>query len=573
MTPNHFLTGGGLGYTGITTCCQTAVIPECTTTFTPITASAAFAALTPGWNLGNSLDTFPDGDSWNNPPVTSATFDDVLARGFRSVRIPVTWSGHISVDSSPWAINSTWLDRVETIVDEVLDRGFYAIINVHHDSRLWADLTTTGANYTLIGEKFKSIWTQIGARFGCKSSKLLFESINEPAGSTETEAAELNALNDIFLDAINIAGGFNSQRVVSLCGLGNTPALTSQFFSRGNKYPNQPWGLQFHYYSPYPFIFGAWGSTIWGSDSDKAALELDFSMFRDNFTDIPIFIGEWDATPAGTEAAARWKYFDFFVRTAAKYDFSHSIFDNGADLLNRSAHTWYDPTAMDILINAAAGTVNSLADSTTDPSATSQSSSAYLFHAVGTAVVDQSVSYILNGNSLTSIKNSAGITLTTTQYTLSSSGTLTLKAAFLSTLYSASSVAGIKDTLTLTFSQGAQLTLQIVQYGVPTVGATSYTAQSTDQKIPISYAGLSQVAAVRAVLTDGTYLTDSWTVYSGPLQQGRWLQGDFGWDSSNFIIYAAGGQQIIAAGKSVNLMLEFYPRSVGANVVNITVHP
>jgi len=230
--------------------CQSSVIGECTTTFTPLTASTAFSALTPGWNLGNSLDSFPNEDSWNNSNVTSVTFDDVLARGFKSIRIPITWFGHILVDASPWTIDSAWLDRVESVVDEVLDRGFYAMINVHHDSQMWVNIATSDANYTLIEEKFKSIWIQIGARFGCKSSKLLFESINEPAGSTETEAAELNDLNDIFLDAINIAGGFNSQRVVSLCGLGNTPALTSQYFSRGNKYPNQPWGLQFHYYSP-----------------------------------------------------------------------------------------------------------------------------------------------------------------------------------------------------------------------------------------------------------------------------------------------------------------------------------
>lgn len=321
-----------------------------------------------------------------------------------------------------------------------------------------------------------------------------------------------------------------------------------------------------------PFIFGDWGTTIWGSEDDKAALELDFTLFRDNFTDIPTFIGEWDATPAYTEAAARWKYFDFFVRTATKYDFSHSVFDNGADLLDRSAHIWYDETAIDILINAAAGTVNSLADSTTDPSATAQSSSAYLFHAIGASVTNQSIPYILNGNSLTSVTNSAGTSLTTGEYTFSSSGILTFTAAYLSTLYDANSTTGIKDTLTLKFDKGANLSLKIIQYGTPTVDATSYTAQSTDMKIPISYAGLPKLAAVRAVLADGTYLTNTWTTSSGPLQQGRWTQGLFGSDSSNFIIYGGGGQQIIAAGQQVSLMLEFYPRSVGENVVNITVH-
>lgn len=130
--------------------------------------------------------------------------------------------------------------------------------------------------------------------------------------------------------------------------------------------------------------------------------------------------------------------------------------------------------------------MNSLPESTTDPSATSQSSSAYLFHAIGAPVTGQSVSYILNGNSLASIQNSAGTSLTASQYTFSSSGVLTLSMAYLLTLYDASSTARIKDTLTLQVSKGANLSLQIVQYGTPTVDATSYTSQITDMKIPIS---------------------------------------------------------------------------------------
>ncbi|OBT80476.1 hypothetical protein VF21_00884 [Pseudogymnoascus sp. 05NY08] len=359
---------GGLNYTGTTTCdsgatcvyvndywyqCQTALIPECTTLFTPITASDAFAALTPGWNLGNSLESFP-----------------MKTRG-------TTRLSHL-------ILLTTFL-RENLKVYEFLLLGLGTSLSIlcHRLSTLWANLATSGTNYTLIEEKFKSIWTQIGVKLGCKSSKLLFESINEPAGSTESDAAELNALNDIFVDAINTAGGFNPQR---------------------------------------------------GSNDDKAALELDFSLFHDNFTNIPTFIGEWDATPAYTETAARWKYFDFFVRTASKYDFSHSVFDNGAELLDRSTHTWYDETVIDILINAAAGTVNSLPESTTDSSATS----------------------------LASIQNSAGISLTTSQYTFSSSGVLTLSVAYLSTPYGASSTSGIKDTLALQFSKGANLSLQVV---------------------------------------------------------------------------------------------------------------
>jgi hypothetical protein len=66
---------------------------NCTGIFTPVSVSAAFAALNPGWNLGNTLDATPDEGSWSNPPVKATTFSEVQAKGFKSVRIPGTCSG------------------------------------------------------------------------------------------------------------------------------------------------------------------------------------------------------------------------------------------------------------------------------------------------------------------------------------------------------------------------------------------------------------------------------------------------------------------------------------------------
>jgi endoglucanase len=449
------------------------------------------------------------------------------------------------------------MDRVETVIDQALATGMYVILNAHHDSWIWADVTAAGANITAIEEQFTKLWAQIGTRFACKSSKLIFEPLNEPVGSTQEHATELNKLDDIFLTQINNAGGFNPQRVISLSGLGMDSIKTSQWFVRGTTYPNQPWGLQFHYYSPYDFIFSAWGKTIWGSDADKSTLLQDFTLFHGNFTNIPAFVGEWDASPANTETAARWKYYDYFIRTCNSFKYSSIVWDNGADLFNRASNTWTDPSAIDILFKAVAGTSNSLADSTTDASASTQNSSATLFHKVGDAVAAQSVPYILNGNTLTSIKNSKGAALTTSQYSMSSTGSLTLTAAYLGTLYTATAAAGIKETLTLTFSKGAALTLQIVQYDTPTIPTTTYKVDpSADLDIPVTYKGLPEVAAVRALLADGTYLADSWTMYLGPLQQARWTYGSWGWDSGHFIVYASGLSVIQAAGQTVTLLVE-----------------
>lgn len=456
-------------------------------------------------------------------------------------------------------MNSTWLQRVETVVDEALSLGFYVIVNVHHDSWMWADPSAAGANVTMIEEKFGRLWSQIGKQLACKSSKLIFEALNEPSGSTEAHADVLNTLNGIFLQSINQAGGNNPQRVVSLSGLGMNTDETSQWFKRPTTYPNQPWALQFHYYSPYSFIFNAWGNTIWGSDADKATIEADFQNFKNNFTDIPTFIGEWDASVLSlpVEQAARWKYIDYFVRLCRTFGYSSIIWDNGQDQYNRTSNTWYDPIDQSILTNAAAGTSNSLADSTTDPSATSQFTSADLFHHVGDPVIAQSVPYLLNGNTLKSIKNSAGAAIATSSYSISSTGSLTFTSAYLSTLYSSTSAAGIKDTLTLTFSAGSPLTLKIIQYDTPVISQTSYKINSAaDLSIPVTYKGLPQIAAVKAVLADGTYLADSWTVYLGPLQQARWTWSSWEYDSGNLIIKQSGSEAIQATGQSVTLTVE-----------------
>jgi endoglucanase len=164
------------------------------------------------------------------------------------------------------------------------------------------------------------------------------------------------------------------------------------------------------------------------------------------------------------------------------------MWDNGADQLDRSTGIWNDDVAVNILISAVAGENSTLADSTTDPSLSSQFSSAYAFHEQGTAVSAQNITYLLNGNSLIYIKNSAGYILTPAQYTFfSTSGTLTLTSSYFLTLYNTTSPTGVVEILTLTFSSGAALTLTIVQYGLPSFATTTYDASSSDLNIPITW--------------------------------------------------------------------------------------
>ncbi|KAF1966946.1 endoglucanase B [Bimuria novae-zelandiae CBS 107.79] len=530
--------------------------------------------MNPGWNLGNTLDAVQNEGDWNNPKVTADTFDDVKAAGFKGVRLPVTWAYHFTSQSPSWTVDAAWLQRVSDVVDIITSKGFYTIVNVHHDSWVWADVTASGANLTAIEERFYRLWYQIGTKLACKGSQVAFEPINEPRGTTAEHGAELNKLNTIFLQAISDAGGFNAKRVVTLVGAGEDSIKTSQWFKRPDAKFTNPYAIQYHYYSPYDFIFSAWGKTVWGSDADKAALDADFAAIRNNFTDIPLIIGEYDASPVATETAARWRYFDFLIRTAAKYNTATVLWDNGADHLNRATHQWRDQTALDILTNAAAKKTNSLPDSTTDGSATTQLSSAYVYHKAGDAVADAAVPYLFNGNTLSSIKNSkTGAALAKgTDYSTSASG-ITITSAFLKTVLTSATATGSIANLTLTFSSGALTTLNILQYATPVLGSTTakLPAASADLPIPVTWKGQNRPATVRALKSDGGILIDDWTTYLGPLQAGRLTYGgNWDWDANNVILKAAVLDAVRSAGKDTTFTIEFYPRVPG-NAVNFTL--
>lgn len=110
----------------------TSTAAVCTGTFSAISASDFVSNLHPGWNLGNTLDAVPDEGSWNNVPVVASTFDTAKAAGFKGVRLPVTWAYHFTGSSPDWTVDPTWLQRVSDVVDMIVARGLYAIVDVHH---------------------------------------------------------------------------------------------------------------------------------------------------------------------------------------------------------------------------------------------------------------------------------------------------------------------------------------------------------------------------------------------------------------------------------------------------------
>ena len=205
-----------------------------------------------GWNLGNQMDAHYGGcsyeEGWGNKAATQQTFNGVANAGFKSVRIPVTWMGHIG-PAPAYTIEKAWLDRVAELVDMAHKAGLKAIINIHHDGFGASDTPSKGYHWIDLPGAVKSeetnqrikqqltmVWLQIGQRFANYGDFLIFETLNEiqdggwGGGANRTDGGAqyrvLNEWNQVCVNAIRAAGGMNETRYIGIPGYVTNPDLT-----------------------------------------------------------------------------------------------------------------------------------------------------------------------------------------------------------------------------------------------------------------------------------------------------------------------------------------------------------
>ena len=201
------------------------------------TATDIINQMSPGWNLGNTLEaTHWNGaalfnnvaglaaeTSWQDTKTTQQIIDFVKAQGFRSVRIPVAWVyGHIS-DADAYTIDTAWMNRVKQIVDYCINDGLYVVINDHWDGG-WLEEHIADTNSATIAKNkavLTAIWTQIAEKFKDYDEHLLFAGLNEPNTEESPKASTINNLlnyNQTFIDAVRATGGQNATRVLVVQG-------------------------------------------------------------------------------------------------------------------------------------------------------------------------------------------------------------------------------------------------------------------------------------------------------------------------------------------------------------------
>ncbi|MFF4906128.1 cellulase family glycosylhydrolase [Streptomyces sp. NPDC001260] len=463
------------------------------------------AAMQPSWNLGNTLDAIPDETSWGNPPATKALFDTIKAQGFRSVRLPVTWSGHQS-STAPYTIDATWLNRVRQVVDWALSDGLYVVINVHHDSWQWISSMPTDHDSVLA--RFKATWTQIAAEFKDSPQTLLFESVNEPQFNNTTDAQGnqyLDELNTTFHTVVRQSGGNNATRLLMLPSLGCTPSqermapLVQEIGSLND--PNLV--ATVHYYGWYPFSVNIAGGTRFDATSQKDMTDT-FTAIGNTLIakGIPVYMGEYGLLsypdhnhPPRVEQGEALKYFEMLGHEARTTGVTTALWD-AFNFLNRSTLQWRDPDLIDQIKSAW-----------TTRSGTASSDRVFL--AKSEAITARTLTLNPNGLTFRGVWQGGTKLAQGRDYTVSGDR-LTLTASALTRL-AGNRAYGTNATVEARFSAGLPWKIYVTTYDKPVLSNANGTTGGLT--VPTRFNG-DLLATMESTYADGSNAGNtSWTPY------------------------------------------------------------
>lgn len=505
--PTSFALNGVTCTGGTTTTTSTTTTTTTTTTTNPPAgdAMAQVAAMQPGWNLGNSLDAVgSDETAWGNPRITEALLDNVRAQGFKSIRIPVTWSAHQG-PAPGYTVDAAYLNRVKEVVDWALADGFYVMVNVHHDSWQWINTMPTDRANVLA--RYNSLWTQLAAKFRDSSTKLILESVNEPQFANSSGDAQnaqlLHELNTSFHGIVRGSGGNNATRLLVLPTLhtSSEQARVDELVTTFNSLDDPNLIATVHFYGYWPFSVNVAGGTRFDAAVQKDLTD-SFDRVHAAFVSrgIPVIIGEYgllgfDRHTGTIQQGEKLKFFEFLGHYARSKQLTTQLWDNGQHF-GRTSFQWSDPELF-----------AQIKSSWTTRSGTA--SSDQVFSARASAVTGKALTLNLNGTSFVGLRHGTTDLVRGTDYTVSGDQ-LTITASAITRL-SGSRAYGTNATLSARFSAGVPWRINLVTYDTPVLqNATGTTAAFA---IPTTFRG-DQLATMEAKYADGSNAgPHNWTSY------------------------------------------------------------
>jgi endoglucanase len=155
---------------------------------------------------------------------------------------------------------------------------------------------------------------------------------------------------------------------------------------------------------------------------------------------IPVILGEFGLNMGDNPPYYQWLWVDSLMQNAHDCGIATMVWDNGG-LLNRSTHVWREPVRVAIQVQAAQGNKNSLVNTG-------------LAYTLPVSSSDLALPLVLNGNTLSRIKNGDTALVATRDYAVSGA-TLTINGSYLSGLPSGTT------TLSIGFSAGADQRIKL----------------------------------------------------------------------------------------------------------------
>lgn len=334
-----------------------------------ITSLQMSKEMSPGWNIGNTLDATPTETSWGNPLITQTLLNGIKAAGFKSVRVPVTWGPHADASHN---IDPVWMARVTQVVKYARNAGLYVVINVHHDGY---DLNnTTYAAQPANNAHLAKLWQQIATNFKDFDDYLLFAGINE-VGKSDTvwgqpKAQEwldvVNGYNQVFVNTVRATGGNNAKRHLVVQGYEtNIDISYASAVLPTDSIANRLF-FEIHYYDPYNFTLNGnssqwqWGATATDPNTETWAnepwVDAEFQKMKTRFVDqgVPVIVGEYGAYNKPNfpgMAPYRKAWAQYVTRSAWLHGLVPMWWDTG-EMIDRNTGAVKTPDEISTIVNA-----------------------------------------------------------------------------------------------------------------------------------------------------------------------------------------------------------------------------
>jgi len=298
-----------------------------------------------GINMGNMLDAPREGD-WG--VRLDPAYVDKVAGVFNTVRVPVRWSNHAALTADA-TIDEFFFGRIDNVVDSLLATGAYVILNMHHYNQLFGDRLhphESEVSPDVVDDRYLAMWRQISLRYKDRSSRLIFEPLNEPHGKIDSD--RWNVLLPKTLEVIRKS---NQNRIVMI-GPTSWNAVTD--LQKLVVPIDRNLIVTVHNYDPFLFTHQGLtylpmnmptGVTCCDAGQQRSIqTALDVALKWSKERGYPIYLGEFGANHLADQASR--EFYARYVRDEAeKRGFSWAYWEFAASfgLFNPKTYAWIEP--------------------------------------------------------------------------------------------------------------------------------------------------------------------------------------------------------------------------------------